>query len=70
MGLTMRQWRLAKELTINEMATACGVHPNTYAAWEKEPEKVKVQDAVVIARVLDVPVDEIFFKPDTTKCCV
>lgn len=63
----MRQWRLAKELTINDMAEACGVHPNTYALWEKNPESVKVKDALKIAEVFGVPVDEIFFKSDATK---
>lgn len=69
MSLTMRQWRLARELTINDMAKACKVHPNTYAAWEKEPGKVKVDDAFRIASALGVTIDDIFFNVDTTKCC-
>lgn len=59
--LTLRQWRLAKELTIEDMATACGVHPNTYAAWEKAPGKISVDKALTIAKVFGVSVDAIFF---------
>ena len=66
--LSMRQWRLVKELTIKDMAEACGVHPNTYALWEQNPESVKVKDALKVAKVLGVPVDDIFFKSDATKC--
>lgn len=67
-NLTLRQWRLVKERTINDMADACGVHPNTYALWEKNPESVKVKDALKVAEVLGVPVDEIFFNQAATKC--
>ena len=59
--LTLRQWRLVKELTIEDMAAACGVHPNTYAAWEKAPGKISVDNAITIAKVLGVSVDAIFF---------
>lgn len=65
-GLTMRQWRLAKELSINDMAEACGVHPNTYAAWEKDAGNVKIRDAVKIAEALGVSVDDIFFSAAAT----
>lgn len=59
--LTMRQWRLVKEMSIEAAAKACGVHPNTYAYWEKNPENVKVKDAVKVAQALGVSVDDIFF---------
>lgn len=67
--MTMRQWRLARELTVEEMARACGVHPNTYAAWEQEPGKVRVDAAVKIAEALGTSVDSIFFNDGATKCC-
>ena len=60
--MTMRQWRRLKELTIEDMAKACGVHPNTYAAWERSPERVKIGDAVKVAEILGVDIDAIFFK--------
>lgn len=65
--LTMRQWRLVKEISIAEAAKACGVHPNTYAYWESNPENVKVKDAVKVAEALGVSVDDIFFHGSATK---
>lgn len=66
--MTLRQWRLVKELTIEDMAAACEVHPNTYAAWEKNPGKISVDMAVKIAHFLGTSVDAIFFNCDATKC--
>ena len=31
MGLSVKQWRLAKGISQTEMAMKCGVHRNTYA---------------------------------------
>ena len=67
---TLKQWRLIKGKTIEDMATACGVHPNTYAAWEKDPGRVRVDEAMKIARTLDVDIETIFFKAEATKCSV
>ena len=61
MGLTLKQWRLAKEISQEEMAKRCGVHRNTYAAWEKNPNNISVENAVVIAEALKESVDTIFF---------
>ena len=67
MGLTMKQWRLARELTQNQMADKCGVHRNTYASWEEKPENVSVKNAQIIANALDVTVEDIFFNPELYK---
>lgn len=67
-NLTMRQWRLVKEISINDAAKACGVHPNTYAYWEQNPGSVKVKDAVKVAEALGVSVDDIFFHDGATNC--
>lgn len=64
--MTMRQWRLARELTIEDMAKACDVHPNTYAAWEQDPGKVRVEAAFKIAQALGTTVDAIFFSHEAT----
>lgn len=66
--LTMRQWRLVKEISIAAAAKACNVHPNTYAYWEEHPENVKVKNAVIIAQALGVSVDDIFFHEGATNC--
>lgn len=61
MGLTLKQHRLVREKSLAEMAAALGVHVNTYMRWEAMPETVKVVDAIKIAKVLNVSVDEIVF---------
>lgn len=68
MALTMKQWRLAKGLSQEEMASKCGVHRNTYAAWEDNPEMVSVGNAKIIAEALNESVDIIFFANQSTKC--
>lgn len=68
MGLSLKQWRLAKEISQTEMATKCGVHRNTYAAWEENPDEISIGNAKIIARVLRESVDTIFFNGDSTKC--
>lgn len=64
---TLKQWRLAKEKTIAEMAEICGVHPNTYAAWEKDPECISIGDARKIAEALEVGIDVLFFGAEYYK---
>lgn len=70
MSLTVKQWRLAKEITIAEMAEACGVHYNTYAKWEEDPGKISIDAAKKIAKALGESVDAIFFSENSTKCSV
>ena len=68
MGLTMKQWRLAKELSQEEMASKCNVHRNTYASWEENPDMVSVGNAKGIAKALGERVNTIFFSEESTKC--
>lgn len=67
-NLNMKQWRLIKGLTIEQMAKACGVSMNTYSAWEANPGKVKIDKAIMVSKALGVSIEDIFFDPDTTKC--
>lgn len=68
MGLTVKQWRLAKGISQEQMANECGVHRNTYASWEDAPDDISVKNAKIIARVLGESVDSIFFNNSSTKC--
>ena len=68
MGLSLKQWRLAKEISQEKMAAACGVHRNTYAAWEENPDDISVRNAKIIAKALHESVDTIFFNNESTKC--
>lgn len=58
---TIRQMRLAKEITQNDMAKACNVHVNTYIAWEKKPEIIPVGKAIIICNELDVEIGAVSF---------
>lgn len=66
-GLTMKQWRLAKELSQEEMAAKCNVHRNTYASWEENPDNVSVGNAKIISEALGESVNTIFFNSESTK---
>ena len=61
MKMTMKEWRRAKGISQEEMANVCGVHVNTYRAWEEKPESIKFTAAVKIAERLGVSLDDIFF---------
>ena len=58
--LTLRQWRLAREVSMDQMAKSLDIHPNTYAAWEQEPEKIPIGKALKITQILDVRLEDIF----------
>lgn len=58
--LTLRQWRLAREVSMDQMAKSLDIHPNTYAAWEQEPEKIPIGKALKITQLLDVRLEDIF----------
>jgi len=67
MRLTVKQWRLAKGISQEDMAKHCGVHRNTYASWEDNPEAVSIGNAKIIARALGESVNTIFFEQELYK---
>lgn len=58
--LTLRQWRLAREISIDKMAELLGIHPNTYRQWEAEPDQIAIGKAQQISEILRVPLADIF----------
>lgn len=64
MALTIRQWRRAKELTQEQMASKLNIHVNTYQNWEEAPEKISIGKAVEIAGILGVSIDDIVFRKE------
>ncbi len=60
--LTLKQRRLIEGLTQTQMAEKIGVHVNTYASWEENPEKISIGKAKDIAGALNLSVNEIFFE--------
>ena len=67
MALTLREWRLAKEVSQERMAEHLKIHVGTYINWEKAPGKIPFEKAVEIANILGVSLDDISF---TAKECV
>lgn len=67
MQLTIRELRRAKEISQEDMANTCGVHVNTYRAWEDNPAELKLSKAQIIADRLGITVEDIFLSLDTTK---
>lgn len=61
MPLTIRQWRLSKEISQQAVADGLGVHVNTYRKMEARPNKIAIEDANKIAQILGVPMDNIDF---------
>lgn len=61
MSMTIKQLRLAKEISQEQMASICDVHRNTYAAWEENPDKISIENAKLIAKALGEDVS-IFFR--------
>lgn len=63
MKLTLREWRRAKEISQEQLAETCGVHVNTYRAWEEKPSEIKLSAAQKIIERLGVTLDDIIFEP-------
>lgn len=67
MGLSLKQMRLIKAKTQDEMAEKLGVHVQTYRKLEENPDEVTIKQAKIIADFLDVPYDDIFLPINSTK---
>ena len=66
---TIKQHRLLKDMTQEAVSEKLGVHVNTYAAWEKNPEKISIATSKMLATIFNVSVDDIIFLPsNSTKC--
>ena len=66
--LTIKQWRAVRGISQDEMATQCGVHRNTYASWESNPQNITISNAMKIAEILKISINDIFFTSNSTKC--
>lgn len=61
MQLGVKSWRRAKEISQSEMADKLGVHVGTYQNWEKNPQNISIENAVKIADIFGVSIDDISF---------
>lgn len=66
MILTIKQARLLKGFTQNEMANQLNVHVQTYRNMENHPDEVTVGNAKKICDLLEISYDQIFFNVDST----
>lgn len=66
MRFSIKELRRAKEITQEEMASLCGVHLNTYRAWEDNPADIKLSKAVLIAERLGIELKDVIFLPEDT----
>lgn len=67
MSLTVKQWRMAKGISQDAMAAICGVHRNTYAAWEERPGDISVRHAVLICNALGESLEDVFLNDATLQ---
>ena len=63
---TIKQHRLLKGMTQEAVSEKLGVHVNTYAAWEKNPEKISIATSKMLATIFNVSVDDIIFLPSNS----
>lgn len=61
MKLKLEEWRRAKNKSQEAIASALGVHVNTYRRWEDNPGEIKIDKAVQIADLLGIDLDDIIF---------
>jgi putative transcriptional regulator len=61
MEFSLKELRARKSWTQAETAEKLGISPQTYNAWEKNPGRVKIQNAYKMSQIFDVSVNEIFF---------
>ncbi|EOR24993.1 phage-related Cro-like protein [Niallia nealsonii AAU1] len=63
---TLKQARLLKGLTQDQVAKELGVHVQTYRKMEKHPDDVTVGEAKKLSEILEFSYDFIFFNTDST----
>lgn len=57
MKMTVREWRLVREISQKKAAAAVGVHVNTYAKWENEPGTIPIKKMYDLAALFGVSID-------------
>lgn len=63
MQFTIKELRRAKGISLEEMADYCGVHVNTYRAWEEKPSEIKLSMAKKIADKFRIDIKDVDFMP-------
>lgn len=58
--MKLRELREDRCMTQSEMACKLGVSRSTYARYEKDPDLLSIQQALLLCRLLDCKIDSIF----------
>ena len=61
MSITVKQARIGIDATQQEIADKMGVHVQTYARMEKNPEDMTIKEALAFSKIVGVPVSDIYF---------
>lgn len=67
MGLSLKQMRLIKGKTQDEMAELLNIHVQTYRKLEENPDEATIKQAKKISEFLGVSYDDIFLLNNSTK---
>lgn len=65
MAITMKMARIYAKKTQQQLADKMGVHVQTYAKMENNPEDVTIREAKLFAEIVGLPWEEIFFGNDS-----
>lgn len=66
MKLTLKQARLVRGFTQEEMAKAIGVHSQTYRKIEQNPGSATIKQMRLLCNALEMDYDNIFFDKDSS----
>ncbi len=61
MGMTVKMARVGAKMTQQQMADGMGVHVQTYAKMENDPESMTIEQGKLFCRIAGVSFNEIFF---------
>lgn len=64
--LTIKQWRLIRGKTQEEVANACGVAIPTIREWENNPEKITLAKLFKLFALYNITFEDIIFLPNDT----
>lgn len=64
---SIKQWRMVRGLSQDEMAARIGVHPNTYRKMESDPMQIRLITLVKICEVLKVNSSDIIVDTEKEK---
>lgn len=67
MKYTVKQARVGADLTMQEIAYKMGIHPQTYAKYEKHPKDMSISTAEKFAEIVGLNFEDIIFLATTSN---